>query len=254
MIAQALQAKSKINLLPKFFDFLISCFPVIPFPRPKRYYDLKAYSRASTPSQPTGPTVSPAAQVSDVCHCLDCFPYLSPNKSNVIKCRRHVPKVVVPTISPSVSPEPPILVVEPVAGPSGLNGKSYGRKNASPQRSYARKYNIADSDDDYDSDDAVKITKEKSQVLTAPDLQLDWASDSSEDVIFVDNKAEVSLKIIIFFHSSLATFNETNFIIFFFEIFNCSHVLKTQKKLLHLKISKKIIILVKLILIFINLL
>lgn len=136
--------------------------------------------------------VPSTAQVSEVCHCLDCFPYLSANKSNVIKCRRQaVVENIVSVKTPAHSPEP-IIVVEPVAGPSGLNGKTFSRKNLSPQRSYAKKYNIADSDDDYDSDEPVQITKEKSTLLAAPDLQLDWASDSSEDVIFVDNKGEVN--------------------------------------------------------------
>ena len=113
------------------------------------------------------------------------------NQANVLKCIRHTEIDTVSVIAPTAIPSESSVIVEPVAGTSGINGKSFGRKNSSPQRSYARKYNIEDSDEDYDSDETIKLTKEISQVLTAPDLQLDWASDSSEDVIFVVDEAQV---------------------------------------------------------------
>lgn len=104
-----------------------------------------------------------------------------------------------------------LITIEPVAGPSGLNKPKYPSKpTAAHSLSYASKYNIQDSDDDYDSDEhdfnvtakkvivptalfSEPISSVKSDALAAPDLQLDCFSDDDDDVIFVEENKNVPI-------------------------------------------------------------
>lgn len=123
-----------------------------------------------------------------VCDCFNCFPVLGSKGSTKCKKIRKVEESGGSSsgIDPSMIP-----------GPSGLQQS----RNIQPP---AKKRNYYESDSD-DSDDQIEIPEPpailiedesietKNVALAAPDLQLDWLSDSSpeedDDVIFVSDRA-----------------------------------------------------------------
>lgn len=121
-----------------------------------------------------------------VCDCYNCFPVLGSKGSTKCKKVRKVDET-----DPSSGGLDPTMI----PGPSGLQQK----RTIQPP---AKKRNYYESDSD-DSDEieipepsAILIEDEpiesKNVALTAPDLQLDWLSDSSpeedDDVIFVSDR------------------------------------------------------------------
>lgn len=121
-----------------------------------------------------------------VCDCFNCFPVLG--SKGAPKCKK-VPK---PEDSGSSSEA---VDVSMIPGPSGLQQK----KTILPPVK-KRMYYESDSDDSDDQNDVpdtqppapILIEDEPTAALTAPDLQLDWLSDSStpedDDVIFVSDR------------------------------------------------------------------
>lgn len=123
----------------------------------------------------------------NVCDCFNCFPVLGSKGSTKCKKIRKIDE----TGSSSSGIDPTMI-----PGPSGLQQK----KTIQPP---AKKRNYYESDSD-DSDDQIEIPEPsailiedepieaKNVALAAPDLQLDWLSDSSpeedDDVIFVSDR------------------------------------------------------------------
>lgn len=147
-----------------------------------------------------------------ICNCFECFPSLGASSSR-IKCKK-IPKIEEPSSSSSSSASNKVVITagagssassiidSMIAGPSGLQKSN---TNNIP----VKKRNYCESDDDYDSDEPRPSTvativpveeddqvDEKTNALTAPHLQLDWLSDSSQgeedddDVIFVNDRSE----------------------------------------------------------------
>lgn len=126
-----------------------------------------------------------------VCDCFNCFPVLG--SKGAPKCKK-LRKVEAAESSSSSS----VIDASMIPGPSGLQQK----KSIIPP---AKKRNYYESDSD-DSDDQIEIPDApiapiliedepvdvKTNALTAPDLQLDWLTDSSpeedDDVIFVSDR------------------------------------------------------------------
>lgn len=131
----------------------------------------------------------------DVCHCSSCFPELGvAGKSS--KCTKKTQQLETDSAVDATM----------IAGPSGLQRPPA----ATPSRSQATNYCDSDSDSEIEAtlpqnlitnspiliEDDVKNSSEnvviKTDPLHAPDLQLDWMSDSShddDDVIFVSDRA-----------------------------------------------------------------
>lgn len=129
------------------------------------------------------------AKDENVCDCFECFPVLGKTASSS-KCKK-LRKVEEASSSSSV------IDASMIPGPSGLQKKSV----TAP----VIKQNFYESDSD-DSDDHIELPEaqptsiliedepiEVKHGLTAPDLQLDWLTDSSpeedDDVIFVSDRA-----------------------------------------------------------------
>lgn len=123
-----------------------------------------------------------------VCDCLDCFPILGKKGSSICKKIREIEEAGSSSNAIDASMVP---------GPSGLQQK---KSMTAP----IIKRNFYDSDSD-DSDDQIELPEpqptsiliedepvEAKRGLTAPDLQLDWLTDSSpeedDDVIFVSDR------------------------------------------------------------------
>lgn len=123
----------------------------------------------------------------EVCDCYNCFPVLGSKRSTKCKKVRKVDE----TLDSSGVLDPTMI-----PGPSGLQQK---RSIQAPAKK--RDYYESDSDDSDDQIEspvpsAILIEDEpieaKNIALAAPDLQLDWLSDSSpeedDDVIFVSDR------------------------------------------------------------------
>lgn len=117
-------------------------------------------------------------------------------------------------------------------GPSGINRtqSSSIKSEQQPGSSSTTHQHLVDDDSDYDSDDAINMRGQpmqsyihsplaprknpysaaeqptvRSEVLTAPDLQLDWTSDcsdSDDEVVFVQSSARVCYLVICHSRSS----------------------------------------------------
>jgi hypothetical protein len=141
---------------------------------------------------------------SNICTCFDCFPTLgSSNAGPKIPCRKLF-KLEASSSSSSSTPNhtsnASTVDSSMIPGPSGLQKKT----NDIPIKTQ----NFCDSDDEYDSDEQIPQTTNfsveaepvevKTDALTAPHLQLDWLSDSSQgeveeeddDVIFINDRTE----------------------------------------------------------------
>lgn len=132
-----------------------------------------------------------------VCDCFNCFPVLGSKGAPKCKKVRHVEEAGSSSSSEAID-------ASMIPGPSGLQNKLI----LAP----AKKRNYYESDSD-DSDDQIQLPEPtrsqlappgpiliedesvdtKNCVLVAPDLQLDWISDSSpeedDDVIFVSDRS-----------------------------------------------------------------
>lgn len=124
-----------------------------------------------------------------VCDCFSCFPVLGAKGSS--KCKKGIVNDGAGTSSSTID-------ASMIPGPSGLQQKK-------PILAPAKKRNYYESDSD-DSDDQIEIPEVnpapiviedgaidiKNGALAAPDLQLDWLTDSSpeedDDVIFVSDR------------------------------------------------------------------
>lgn len=132
-----------------------------------------------------------------VCDCFNCFPVLG--SKGAPKCKKvHKVEESEPTSSSSSSSASSVIDATMIPGPSGLQQKK-------PILPPAKKRNYYESDSD-DSDDQIELPEAqpasiliedepvdvKTNALTAPDLQLDWLTDSSpeedDDVIFVSDR------------------------------------------------------------------
>lgn len=127
-----------------------------------------------------------------VCDCFNCFPVLGSKGAPKCKKVRQVEE------AGSSSSSSEVIDATMIPGPSGLQSK---KSILIP----VKKRNYYESDSD-DSDDQIELPDSqavpiliddgpidvKSAALTAPDLQLDWLSDSSpeddDDVIFVSDR------------------------------------------------------------------
>jgi hypothetical protein len=125
----------------------------------------------------------------NVCDCFSCFPVLGAKGST--KCKKL-------TVNDGAGTSSSTLEASMMPGPSGIQQKK-------PIIVPAKKRNYYESDSD-DSDDQIEIPdvnpvpividdgalEVKNGVLAAPDLQLDWLTDSSpeedDDVIFVSDR------------------------------------------------------------------
>lgn len=117
-------------------------------------------------------------QQENVCDCLNCFPTLGAKGSS--KCLKKTDSSE--NMDSSM-----------IAGPSGL--QSSQQRSSTSFIATSRKVNIYDSDSDDSDIGAIppSLTPTRKIIKTsAPDLQLDWLSDSShdDDVIFVSDRSD----------------------------------------------------------------
>lgn len=133
-----------------------------------------------------------------VCDCFNCFPVLG--SKGAPKCKKLRKPTMDSAGSSSSSSSSEAIDASMIPGPSGIQQKK-------TIKAPAKKRNYFSESDSDDSDDQIQIPEQapppiliedepadtKNCVLAAPDLQLDWLTDSSpeedDDVIFVSDRS-----------------------------------------------------------------